>query len=207
MFSSFPWGQQSVFNRPALLCACKVSPKLQSAVERPQEVCSVQRHLQLMHFCISKGALSWSTGSDQSFAQMQLSPGAGGGCCSLGCQLKSEQPLGGQFCAARPECCLSCKIPDPFMNMSGFRICFAFWLCHWWWGLYGTWLLSHLVLFSAKCSFCWLSWCDLPWPPSPTFMAMLLEVFRPLQLSTDFFFPFKVTNLVKYFKISSYLFF
>lgn len=99
------------------------------------------------------------------------------------------------------------------MNMSGFRICFAFWLCHWWLGLYGTWLVSHLVLFSAKCFFCWLNWCDLPWPTSPTFMAMLLKFFRPLldiisavaiKSGFLFFLPFKVTDLVKYFKISSY---
>lgn len=160
---------------------------------------------------LGKGALSWSTGSDQGFCQMQLSLGAGRGCCSLGCQLKLKQPLGGQVCAARAECCLSYKRPDPFMNMSGFRICFAFWLCHWWLGLYGTWLVSHLVLFSAKCFFCWLNWCDLPWPTSPTFMAMLLKFFRPLldiisavaiKSGFLFFFPFKVTDLVKYFKIS-----
>lgn len=114
---------------------------------------------------LGKGALSWSTGSDQGFCQMQLSPGAGRGCCSLGCQLELEQPLGGQACAARAECCLSYKRSDPFMYMSGFRMCFAFWLCHWWLGLYGTWLVSHLVLFSAKCFFL----VELMWPAMANF--------------------------------------
>lgn len=41
-----------MLNRSALLCACKVSPKLQAAVERPQEVCSDQGHFQLMHFWV-----------------------------------------------------------------------------------------------------------------------------------------------------------
>lgn len=89
-----------------------------------------------------KGVVSWSRGCDWAISQMQLPSGAGRGCCGLGWRLKLEQPSGGQFCAGRLECCLSYK---------RFRIYFAFWPCHWWLRLYMSWLMSCLVLFSAKC--------------------------------------------------------
>lgn len=76
--------------------------------------------------------------------------------------------------------------------------------------------MSHLVLFFYQML---LLLVELMWPAMdtfPTFMAMLLNFFRPLldiisavaiKSGFLFFFSFKVTDLVKYFKISSYLFF